>query len=154
MTMKKLFLTLVIFTLLLSPCFAAEATNKRQLKDETLIRGIINSPSGRLSKHYISFREDYFLYNKNHDKSSIYYSIIELEEKYNKKKAENAEVNLEYITKAKDLYEFLVKYPSEKSMTSEFIKEFDAKKIIIPDNLYEKLDEDLVNYITLINVYK
>lgn len=150
--MKKIYIILVSMVLLLSPCIAAE-TNKHQTKDENVIRGIINSPSGRLSKHYVSFREDFFLYNKG-DKSSVYYSIVKLEEKYNKKNAKNAEVNLEYINKVKDLYEFLVKYPSDKSMTTGFVEEFDSRKIIIPDNVYDKLDEDLVNLITLINVYK
>lgn len=150
--MKKIFIVLVSMVLLLSPCIAAE-TNKRQTKDENVIRGIINSPSGRLSKHYVSFREDYFLYNKG-DKSSVYYSIVKLEEKYNKKNAKNAEVNLEYINKVKDLYEFLVKYPSDKSMTTGFVQEFDSRNIIIPDNVYDKLDEDLVTFITLVNVYK
>ena len=39
-------------------------------------------------------------------------------------------------------------------MTTGFVEEFNSRKIIIPDNVYDKLDEDLVNLITLINVYK
>ena len=39
-------------------------------------------------------------------------------------------------------------------MTTGFVEEFDSRKIIIPDNVYDKLDEDLVTFITLVNVYK
>lgn len=150
--MKKIF---IIFTCLLMLCTNVLAADncKKQEKDETVIRGIINSASGRLSKHYLSFKEDFELFNEG-DKTSVYYSIIQLEQKYNKKNIQNAEINIEYINKAKNLYEFLVEYPSEKTMTTAFVEEFDNKKIIIPDEDYDKLDEDLVNLITLINVYK
>lgn len=150
--MKKIFIILSCIFLATSNVFAAECCQKQE-NDETVIRGIINSPSGRLSKHYVSFKEDYDLY-KSGDKTSIYSSILKLEEKYNKTNTANAELNLKYTQKAKNLYEFLVHYPSESTMSSAFVNEFDSKKILIPDIAYEKLDEDLITIITLINVYK
>ncbi len=150
--MKKIFIVITCLLIAASSVSAIECCGKQE-KDETVIRGIINSPSGRLSKHYVSFKEDYELY-KSGDKTSIYSSILKLEEKYNKKNAQNAEINLKYIEKAKELYEFLVNYPSESSMSNAFVQEFDSKKIMIPDIAYDKLDEELVSLITLINVYK
>lgn len=149
--MKKILLIFFSIFILISPCFAAN--NEKQMKDEILIRGIINSPAGRLSRHYVSFKEDYDLH-KAGDKTSEFSTIIKLENKYAIKSDNNAKLNLEYTNKVKDLYLFLVNYPSDKTMTSKFVEEFDAKKITIPDNIYDSLDEDLVMLITLINVYK
>lgn len=149
--MKKILLILIGVFILISPCFAAN--NEKQIKDERVIQGILNAPAGRLSRHYVSFKEDYGLY-KSGDKTSIYYSIVKLEEKYTSKTDIKSKLNLEYIEKTKDLYKFLVNYPSDKSMSTKFVEEFEAKKIVIPDNIYDDLDEDLTMLITLINVYK
>lgn len=150
--MKKIFIVLTCILLTASNIFASECCQKQE-NDEVVIKGIINSPSGRLSKHYVSFKEDYNLY-KSGDKTSIYSSLLKLEEKYNKKNDKNAEINLRYIQKTKELYEFLINYPSESTMSTIFVNEFDEKKILIPDSVYDTLDEDLITIITLINVYK
>lgn len=149
--MKKILLIIIGIFILITPCFAAN--NEKQIKDERVIQGILNSPAGRLSRHYVSFKEDYDLY-KTGDKTSVYYSIIKLEEKYKNKTDIKSKLNIEYIESSKELYKFLVNYPSDKSMSTKFVEDFEAKKIVIPDNIYDDLDEDLTMMITLINVYK
>ena len=150
--MKKIITLIFVFVLAL-PAFCADIKNEKQTKDEGLLRAIINSDAGRLSKHYTSFREDYFLYKQN-DKNSIYSQIIALEKKY--KKADNIQnkLNLSYLQKAKDMYLYLAEFPADKAMSFDFVKEFNAKKIIIPDSDYDLIDDDIVMLISLINVYK
>lgn len=149
--MKKLLIILLVF------CFAmpvyAEIKNERQKKDEIMLRGIINSDTGRLSKHQTAFKEDYDLY-KNNDKSSIYSQILSLEKKYKTKVDESSKLNVVYVEKVKNLYLFLAEYPTDNAMTTKFVQEFNSKKIIIADEDYEKIDEDLAMLISLINVYK
>ena len=149
--MKKLLILLLIMCFAL-PVFA-EITHEKQKKDEIMLRGIINSDAGRLSKHQTAFKEDYDMYKTN-DKNSIYFQILSLEKKYYNKQDEVSRLDMAYLNKVKDLYIFLADYPSEKAMSSKFVQEFKDKKIIISDYDYDKLDEDLVMLISLVNVYK
>lgn len=151
--MKKIFTMLLILCFSL-PAFCADIKNEKQKKDEVLLRNIINSDSGRLSKHYTSFREDYFLYKQKNDKNSVFAQVITLEKKYRKGDSALTKLNRAYLNKVKDLYLYLAEYPSEKSVSQEFVKEFNSKKIIIPDSDYDKIDDDIVMLISLINVYK
>ena len=150
--MKKIFTIMVILCLTL-PAFCAEVKNERQKKDEVLLRGIINSDTGRLSKHQTSFREDYYLY-KHNDKNSIFAQIVSLEKEYKKPETPEEKLNAEYLAKAKDLYLYLAEYPTGKAVSIKFVEEFNSKRIIIPDSDYDKLDDDIVMLIVLINVYK
>lgn len=149
--MKKLILLILCCSVICLQAYA-EIQNTKQRANDKIIQSIVNSPSGRISKHQTAFKEDYDLYNAG-DKSSIFSLILKLENKYEKSKSDNADVNLEYIKKLKDFYMFLVKYPDEKTMSEEFVKEFSARKITVPDDVFDKLDEDLTLYISLINVY-
>lgn len=152
--MKKILGTLLILGLML-PVAAEEVAvkNEKQQKDEKILRAIINSDAGRLAKHHTSIKEDSYLY-KNNDKNSVYYQILSLETKYKKKSDMQSKLNLSYVEKVKTLYLFLAEYPSDKAMSSEFLEEFNSKIIIIPDNEYDLIDEDVVMFISLINVYK
>lgn len=149
--MKKIFILLVILCMSL-PVFA-EITNEKQKKDEVMLRGIINSDCGRLSKHYTAFKEDYDLYKAN-DKTAVYSQILALEKRYYNREDDIARLNMNYVLQAKGLYLFLIDYPADKTMSDEFLKDFNDKKIIISDYDYDKLHEDLVMLISLINVYK
>lgn len=151
--MKKICTLLLILCFSL-PAFCAEVKNERQKKDEVLLRNIINSDSGRLSKHYTSFREDYFLYKQKNDKNSVFAQIVSLEKKYRKGDSDSITLNRNYLGKAKALYLYLAEYPPEKAISQEFVKEFNSKKIVIPDTDYDKIDDDIVMLISLINVYK
>jgi len=141
---------MVIFMAL--PVFA-DITNEKQKKDEVMLRGIINSDGGRLSKHQTAFKEDYDLYKAN-DKNAVYSQILELEKRYYNREDEIARLNMNYVLQVKGLYLFLIDYPSDKAMSDEFLHDFNSKKIIISDYDYDKLHEDLVMLISLINVYK
>lgn len=151
--MKKI-LTLLLILCFAFPALCAEIQNEKQKKDEVLLRGIINSDAGRLSKHYVSFREDYSLYNDKNDKTSVFAQIVSLEKKYRKGDDASAKLNREYLQKAKDMYFYLAEYPADKSMSNDFVREFNSKRIIIPDSDYDKIDDDIVMLISLINVYK
>lgn len=150
--MKKVLVLLVILSMAL-PVLSADIKNERQKKDESVLRAIVNSDSGRLSKHHTSFREDYYLY-KHKDKNSVFAQIVSLEKKYSKKTDAESKLNTEYLAKAKSLYLYLAEYPSDKALSSDFVKEFNSKLIVIPDEDYVKLDDDIVMLIELINVYK
>lgn len=150
--MKKILLLLLILTIAL-PAFCADVKNEKQKKDETVLRAIINSDSGRLSKHQTSFREDYYLY-RHKDKNSVFAQIVALEKKYSKKDDASSKLNSDYLAKAKALYLYLAEYPSDKAVSTEFVKEFNSKLIIISDYDYVKLDDDITMLIALINVYK
>lgn len=150
--MKKILVLLVVLSMAL-PVFCADVKNEKQKKDENILRAIINSDSGRLSKHHTSFREDYYLY-KHKDKNSVFAQIVSLEKKYSKKTDADSKLNSDYLAKAKSLYLYLAEYPSEKAVSPEFVKEFNSKIILIPDSDYSKLDDDIVMLIALINVYK
>ncbi len=149
--MKKLLPLILLLCLALPVC--SEVTNEKQKKDDNILRGIINSDAGRLSKHQTSFKEDYSLFKRD-DKNSIFMQLTSLEKKYKKKNDEKSQLNLSYIAKAKDLYLFLSEYPSELTMTSDFVNEFNSKIIFITDSDYDSLDEDLTMIISVINVYK
>lgn len=149
--MKKILILLMVICMTL-PVFA-DVTNDKQKKDEVMLRGIINSDSGRLSKHQTAFKEDYDLYKAN-DKNAVYSQILALEKRYYNREDDIARLNMNYVLQAKGLYLFLIDYPSDKAMNDEFLKDFNSKKIIISDYDYDKLHEDLVMLISLINVYK
>lgn len=151
--MKKIILLILVLFLTL-PAFCTDIKNNKQTKDEVLLRAIINSDAGRLSKHYVSFREDYLLYNDKNDKSSVFAQIVSLEKKYMKGDDLKTKLNREYLQKTKDMYLYLAEYPADKSMSNDFVREFNAKKIIIPDADYDQIDDDIVMLISLINVYK
>lgn len=145
--MKKL-LPLILALCLALPLYA-ETANEKQKKDESILRAIINSDAGRLSKHQTSIKEDY-----SDDKNSIFTQLTSLEKKYKKDNDKKSQLNLSYIAKAKELYLYLAEYPSELTMVSDFIYEFNSKIITIPDTDYDSLDEDLIMIISVINVYK
>ncbi len=149
----KNFLILLVLLGLALPSFANEIKNERQIKDEVLLRAIVNSDTGRLSKHQTAFKEDYDLY-KAGDKSSIYGQLLSLEKKYSNKTDMHSKLNIEYVDKVNALYLYLAEYPADKAMSTKFLEEFNSKKIILPDSEYELVDEDLVMLIMLINVYK
>ena len=78
----------------------------------------------------------------------------QIEKKYKKGDDVKTKLNREYLQKTKDMYLYLAEYPADKSMSNDFVREFNSKKIIIPDFVYDMIDDDIVMLIALINVYK
>ena len=141
-------LTLIIFFFCIS--YSASAVeNGLQNDDENLIRGVINSPIGRLSRHHACLKIDYISYQIRSGKT-VYSQILELENKY---KNEPDNVNSKYTEKLKDLYMFLASYNDEESMNAEFLQKFNEKKIVIPNEEYSLLDNDLRILLSVVNVF-
>ena len=148
--MKRILLLLILCLLTIPAVCAVE--NKMQLDDETLIRGIVNSEIGRLSRHHAALKMDYIEYKINNGKTT-YSQILELEKKYKDDTSANAEINRKYIADIKSFYMFLASYPDEKSMSAEFLKDFNSRKILVPDNEYKLLDKDLKILLAVVNVF-
>lgn len=126
--------------------------NKMQQDDESLIRGVVNSPIGRLSRHHASLKLDY-ISSKLNKGQTVYSQILDLEKKYSADNAQNKEVNQKYIKQLKDFYMFIASYPDEDSMKAGFLQDFQAQKIVIPDSEYSMLDEDLKILLSVVNVF-
>ncbi len=148
--MKKILLLLVLCLITLPSVFAAD--NNLQKENDNLIRGIVNSEIGRLSRHHAAIKMDYIEYKINNGKTT-YSQILELENKYKNNTTANAEINRKYIAELKSFYMFLASYPDEKSMSAEFLKDFNTRKIIIPDDEYKLLDEDFKILLSVLNVF-
>ena len=79
--MKRLFIILsAMFLVIGTPCLAS---NNLQQEDEELIRIMINSPTGRLTKHQLAIKQDYDLYQKGDKENTLYGRLEALENKYN-----------------------------------------------------------------------
>lgn len=148
--MKKILLLLVLCLITLPFVFAAD--NNLQKENDNLIRGIVNSEIGRLSRHHAAIKMDYIEYKINNGKTT-YSQILELENKYKNDTSANAEINRKYIAELKSFYMFLASYPDEKSMSAEFLKDFNTRKIIISDDEYKLLDEDFKILLSVLNVF-
>ncbi len=146
---KNLILLLTVLFFITGACSQAESL---QQKDEILTRGIVNSPIGRLSRHHASLKIDYIGYKLNSGES-VYSQILELESKYADISLPNQKVNLEYIRKLKEFYLFIAGYSDKNCMSAAFLKEFNEHKIVIPDEQYVLLDEDLKVLLAVVNVF-
>ena len=148
--MKK---NLVLFFIMLFCVTCAYSQGESlQQKDEVLTRGIVNSPIGRLSRHHASLKIDYIDYKLNSGES-VYSQILALEAKYGDSSLPNQKINLEYIKKLKDFYLFITSYPDKNTMSATFLKEFNENKIVIPDEQYSLLDDDLKILLSVVNVF-
>ena len=107
--MKRLFIILsTMFLVIGTPCFAS---NNLQQEDEELIRIMINSPTGRLTKHQLAIKQDYALYQKGDKENTLYGRLEALENKYNPPYDMIDKINYKYIIKTKDLYMYLINTP-------------------------------------------
>ncbi len=147
--MKRIIVALLIMCI---PVMTLAVENKMQQDDESLIRGVVNSPIGRLSQHHASLKLDY-ISSKLNKGQTVYSQILDLEKKYSADNAQNKEVNQKYIKQLKDFYMFIASYPDEDSMKAGFLQDFQAQKIVIPDSEYSMLDEDLKILLSVVNVF-
>lgn len=147
--MKRIIVALLIMCI---PVMTLAVENKMQQDDESLIRGVVNSPIGRLSRHHASLKLDY-ISSKLNKGQTVYSQILDLENKYSADNAQNKEVNQKYIKQLKDFYMFIASYPDEDSMKAGFLQDFQAQKIVIPDSEYSMLDEDLKILLSVVNVF-
>ncbi len=147
--MKRIIVALLIMCI---PVMTLAVENKMQQDDESLIRGVVNSPIGRLSRHHASLKLDY-ISSKLNKGQTVYSQILDLEKKYSADNAQNKEVNQKYIKQLKDFYMFIASYPDEDSMKAGFLQDFQAQKIVIPDSEYSMLDEDLKILLSVVNVF-
>ncbi len=147
--MKRIIVALLITCI---PVMTLAVENKMQQDDESLIRGVVNSPIGRLSRHHASLKLDY-ISSKLNKGQTVYSQILDLEKKYSADNAQNKEVNQKYIKQLKDFYMFIASYPDEDSMKAGFLQDFQAQKIVIPDSEYSMLDEDLKILLSVVNVF-
>lgn len=148
--MKRLFIIFILFISVGVPSFAS---NTLQQEDEELIRILVNSPTGRLTKHQLAIKQDYDLYKKG-DKDTIYARLEALDSKYNPPYDMVDKINYKYILKTKELYMYLIDTPFTKSYTASFYKGFEKKLFKVPDREYQHLDKDLKLLIVAISVYK
>ena len=137
---------LIIFSL---PLCVLATEKSLQTEQENLIRGVINSPIGRLSKHHAAIKLDYISYKIGKEKT-VFAQIITLENKY----SQTNDLNSKYIKKLKDLYMFVASYDDVKSTNAEFLQEFEQQRIIVPDEEYTQLDNELKILLSIINVYR
>ena len=147
--MKRIIVALLIMCI---PVMTLAVENKMQQDDESLIRGVVNSPIGCLSRHHASLKLDY-ISSKLNKGQTVYSQILDLEKKYSADNAQNKEVNQKYIKQLKDFYMFIASYPDEDSMKAGFLQDFQAQKIVIPDSEYSMLDEDLKILLSVVNVF-
>lgn len=147
--MKRIIVALLIMCI---PVITLAVENKMQQDDESLIRGVVNSQIGRLSRHHASLKLDY-ISSKLNKGQTVYSQILDLEKKYSADNAQNKEVNQKYIKQLKDFYMFIASYPDEDSMKAGFLQDFQAQKIVIPDSEYSMLDEDLKILLSVVNVF-
>lgn len=147
--MKRIIVALLIMCI---PVMTLAVENKMQQDDESLIRGVVNSQIGRLSRHHASLKLDY-ISSKLNKGQTVYSQILDLEKKYSADNAQNKEVNQKYIKQLKDFYMFIASYPDEDSMKAGFLQDFHAQKIVIPDSEYSMLDEDLKILLSVVNVF-
>ena len=146
--MKKI---IIVLMLLIAPVVAFGANNLQQ-EDENLIRGVVNSPIGRLSRHHASWKMDYISAKLNKGQT-VYSQIVALENKYSGTGVQNKEINQKYIKQLKDFYMFVASYPDEESMKGEFLQEFESERIVVPDEEYKLLDKDLKVLLSVVNVF-
>lgn len=144
--MKKFLVLLILFCL---PLNASAIEKHLQAEQENLIRGVINSPIGRLSKHHAAIKLDYISY-KIGMKQTVFSQIVALENKY----AQTDNLNSKYIKKLKNLYMFVASYDDAQSMEAIFLQEFEQQKIVIPDEEYSQLDDELKILLSVVNVYR
>lgn len=149
--MKRLFIIFAVIILAVgTPSFAS---NVLQEEDAELIRIMINSPLGRLTKHQLAIKQDYDLYQKG-DKNTLYGKLLEVDEKYSVPYDMIEKINHKYIVKTKDLYMYLIDTPFTKTYSQNFYKDFEKKSFNIPDREYQYLDKDVRLLFTAISVYK
>lgn len=162
--MKKLFVILII-SLVVNPVMAidfnavkqktvdvvSEAsglsinTNLKQKQAEKELKAkIIDTPEYRFKTHIAMLQEDKLGYEN--DMESLYGDLIAV---INKNSSVYT-VNTKYAQKAKVLFDEIVGYTPENSPT---LSEFDKKKIIISDNDFDKIDENLKEIIFFLNLY-
>ena len=146
--MKKIIIILLVLCL---PVMTL-AANNLQKDDENLIRGVVNSPIGRLSRHHASLKLDY-ISSKLHKGQTVYSQIIDLQNKYSGDGVQNKEINQKYIKQLKDFYMFVASYPDEDNMKAGFLQEFESERIVVPDDEYQLLDEDLKVLLSVVNVF-
>ena len=48
---------------------------------------------------------------------------------------------------------FVASYPDEDSMKAGFLQEFESEHIVVPDDEYQLLDEDLKVLLSVVNVF-
>lgn len=150
-SMKRLFIILFsLLFILVTPNFAS---NVLQEEDAELIRIVINSPLGRLTKHQLAIKQDYEFYQKG-DKNTLYGKLLEVEEKYNAPYDMIEKINYKYILKTKAMYMYLVDTPFTKAYTEKFYKDFEKKTFNVPDREYQYLDKDVRLLIAAIGVYR
>lgn len=150
--MKHLFIILaVMFFASGTPCIAS---NNLQQEDEELIRIMINSPTGRLTKHQLAIKQDYDLYQKGDKENTIYGRLETLENKYNPPYDMIDKTNYKYVLKTKELYMYLIDTPFTKTYTDAFYKGFEKNLFKIPDREYQHLDKDLKILIVATSVYR
>ena len=147
--MKRIIVALLIMCI---PVMTLAVENKMQQDDESLIRGVVNSPIGRLSRHHASLKLDY-ISSKLNKGQTVYSQILDLEKKYSADNAQNKEVNQKYIKQLKDFYMFIASYPDEDNIKTIYLQNFQTKKIVIPDSEYSMLDEDLKILLSVVNVF-
>lgn len=147
--MKKIFLLLLLLCL---PVNVLAVGNSMQQKDENLIKGVLNTPVGKISRHHAALKMDYIDYKLNKN-DSVYSQLLALENKYSSSGIANKDINLKYIKELKDFYMFLVSYPDKESTNSAFLQEFNERRIVIPDEQYSLLDKDLKVLLSVVNVF-
>lgn len=150
-SMKRLFI--ILFSLLFILATPNFASNVLQEEDAELIRIVINSPLGRLTKHQLAIKQDYDFYQKG-DKNTLYGKLLEVEEKYNAPYDMIEKINYKYILKTKAMYMYLVDTPFTKAYTEKFYKDFEKKTFNVPDREYQYLDKDVRLLIAAIGVYR
>lgn len=150
--MKRLFIIFAVIILAIgTPCLASNAL---QQEDEELIRIMINSPTGRLTKHQLAIKQDYDLYQKGDKENTLYGRLEALENKYNPPYDMIDKINYKYVLKTKDLYMYLIDTPFTKNYTEAFYKGFEKKLFKIPDREYQHLDKELKLLIVATSVYR
>ena len=146
--MKKFLFILVLF---LVPLSAFPLGNSLQQEDENVIRGLLRTPVGSLSQHYAALKLDYINYKLNKEKT-VFAQISDLEKKYADKNPDT-NINSKYLQNLKDLYFFVVSYDDNDTISTEFMREFNKRRIVVPDEEYRVMDEELKVLLSVVNVY-
>ena len=111
---------------------------ERKLREETFTKNYY------LKNRIILIQEDKLVYDEGGE--SIYGELVKIKNKY----TNINDINYEYSIKAENLYKLLLKQTPEKCISAE---EFDKLKIIINDNDFDKIDENLKKIILSLNIY-
>lgn len=120
-------------------------TNLKQRKAEKLFKEKIVSDDFRLKYHILMLQQDKEAYDDG--EKSLYGILVSY---LDGKESVVSSINFDYAIKAKSLFDKILTYTPDNCPTA---KEFDKQKIFVSDNVFDKLDDDMIKIITTLNVY-